>query len=420
MQFPIQKVIKYALLVCLFIFLFLPFIQQITNVKQYIDPLNGTFYPEPNVKLTREGWFSGSYQEQKGKFVRDSFGLHHYYIRTISQLKFNLFRKATAAYVVVGHDNTLFETGYFDAYYGRDFIQDTLARQNKLLLVILAPGKASYYPECIPQKYKDAPAVSNYLYFREALKKNALPHIDFNSHFVELKHKHKYPLYPKYGIHWSNYGSVIAFDSINRYVESRLHYDIPDLEIPAVHLSDSLRHTDNDIIKGMNLIWEPKPSPMAYPEYNVRNDTTKHKRPSMLLVGDSFWWHIYSTNIPSATFSDHEFWFYNEAMYPQSFTSPLFVSQTDYFKKIRSFDIIILLHSEATLKRFGNGFVRMAYETYCEKAVYREKMQQIKESIVGTKEWYQDVVNKASERGISVDSMLTLDAIYVLSNPAKD
>ncbi len=423
---------KPLLLAGLLLFLFLPVIQELTNVKTYIDPLNGTFYPEPNVQLSKEGWFDGSYQQQKEKFVRDSFGLHHYYIRANGQLKFNLFRKATAAYVVVGKDDYLYETGYFDAYYGRDFIgrekinkyiqqlkciQDSLTAHNKLLLVVLAPGKASFYPEYIPHKYRGAPAVSNYLYFREALKANALTHIDFNRYFTLLKHDHKYPLYPQYGIHWSNYGSILAFDSISRYVESRLHCDLPDLEITGMQISDSLRHTDNDIIKGMNLLWEPKSFPMAYPQFNVRNDSSKHKRPSMLVVGDSFWWYIYSTNIPAATYSNHEFWFYNEAVYPQSFNSPLMVSQTDYFKKIRSYDVVILLHSEATLKRFGDGFVQMAYETYCERAEYRERIQQIKESIVGTTSWYKDVQDKAASRGISVDSMLTLDAIYVLSHP---
>jgi hypothetical protein len=427
-------VIKISLVVVLLFLLFVPLLQSFTAFRKKIEPLHGTFYPEPDITFSWKGWFDGAYQAQKEKFVRDSFGLHNYYIRLYSEVRYQLFGKSTAAFVVSGEDKYLYEIDYIKAYYGRDFIgakkindyieklkcvQDTLRKKNKLLLVALAPGKASYYPEYIPRKYHGSPAVSNYLYFREALKAKKLDHIDYNRHFVEQKHKSPYPLYPQYGIHWSSYGSIMAFDSLTRYIESKLNTDVPDLKIRGIELSDSLRNTDDDIIKGMNLLLERKSFPMAYMDYEVVYDSTKHKKPSLLVIADSFWWYIYSTSIPAATFSNHEFWFYNEAMYPQSFTSQVLVSETDYFARIRAFDVIVLLYTEATLARFGDGFVQMAYETYCKQTEFRQKLQNMKASIAATKEWYREIIRKAGERGISVDSMLTLDAIYVMGHPPE-
>ena len=66
--------------------------------------------------------------------------------------------------VVIGKENYLYEKGYIDAFFGVDFIghdsiaisayklkmiQDTLAKLNKTLLIILAPGKGDFFPEYI-------------------------------------------------------------------------------------------------------------------------------------------------------------------------------------------------------------------------------------------------------------------------------
>jgi hypothetical protein len=179
-------------------------------------------------------------------------------------------------------------------------------------------------------------------------------------------------------------------------------------------VSDSLHNTDNDVIKGMNLLRWPKTFAMAYPDYWVVNDSLKHHRPAVITVADSFWWYIYSSNIPNATYGDHHFWYYNETIYPESFYSPTNVKDIDYFKKIRDADVLIILHSESTLARFGCGFIEMAYETYCAPGLYKQKLQNVKAVIRNTEAWYKDVIRKAAERNISADSMLTIDAIYTM------
>lgn len=420
---------KGLVLATLYAFLFVPLIQELTHFKTYEGKLNGAFVEEKDISFDWPAWFSADYQAQKDKYVKENFGFHNYYVRLICQVNFNLFKKAHVVYVVVGKDNYLYETAYIDSYYGRDFVgkekitsqleklkrvQDTLEKSNKLLLIVYAAGKASFYPEYIPDDYKTIPGLSNYTYYVQKSKELKLNHIDFNDYFKSQKHKSKYALYPQYGIHWSDYASIIAFDSLTKYVETKTKVNLPDLQISSVEVSDSLRNTDNDALQSLNLLFEPPTFKMAYPNWVVKYDSTKHRKPKLLVISDSFWWYIYSTGAPDNVFGPSQFWYYNHEIYPESFSSPLFVSQIDYASKIKDADVIVLMHTEATLHKFGDGFVEMCHDLFFKSSQWKQEIQIMKGKIRGTKTWFDSVVDKASKRGISTDSMLTLDAIYML------
>lgn len=422
----IERICKQVLLCGVFAFLFIPLVQNVTHLKKYIRPLEGAFNKESDISFTWYDWFKGNYASQKDKYIKENFGFHNYYVRTICQLNFWMFKKANAAYVVVGKDNYLYETGYIDAYYGRDFIgkqriknyikklkqvQDSLQEKNKLIVVVFAPGKAGFYPEFIPDNYKSTKKQTNYDCFIEAVEEQQVNHIDFNGYFKNQKNKSKCPLYPQLGIHWSNYGSFMAYDSMLHYFESKLKVDLPDLRLKNIEINDTLKYPDEDALNSLNLFFKPKSFKMAYPHYEVKYDSLKHKKLNLLVISDSFWWCVYSSHLPDSTFASSRFWFYNEEMYPESHYSPTYVSQIDYSSKIRKADIIMILHSELTLSKFGGGFVDMCYETYCHPGLAKEKVQRMKESIRATPEWFSQIVAKAAERNITADSMLTIDAL---------
>lgn len=424
-----EKIRKYFVLLGLMLFLFMPLVLSVNYFKKFEKALDGAFYPESDVDFSWEGWFKSDYQTQKDKFIKENFGFHNYYIRLICQLNFSLFKKASVSYVVVGKENYLYETAYIDAYYGRDFIgqekingyvnklkkiQDTLEKQNKLIVTVFAPGKACFYPEYIPDNYKSEKKINNYEGFKAAMTRTGANHIDFYKSFRDQKSSSKYPLYPQLGIHWSDYGVIIAFDSMAHYVENKLGVDLPDLKITNVEFTDVLRSNDDDAIKSLNLFKDPKTFKMAYPNWKIDYDSTRHKKLKLLVVSDSFWWYIYSTSIPGNTFSSADFWYYNQEMYPESFASPLYVSQVDYAARIREADVILLMHAEATLHKFGGGFVDMCYDTYYNPDKRKEQLQELKWKIRATPGRFKEVSEKAVKRKLSVDSMLTLDAIYVL------
>lgn len=425
----IERVGKRIIFFGLLLFLFVPLIQNITHFKSYVHPLDGAFYPEEDISFSVESWFKGDYTSQKDKYIKENFGLHNYYVRLISQINFSLFKTTNVHNMIIGKNNYLYEIPYINAYYGRDFmgskkideyikelkrIQDTLQRRNKLILTVFAPGKASYYPEFIPDNFKGKKQKTNYEEFITAVKKYDLNHIDFYKYFNEQKNSSKYPLYPQLGIHWSVYGSIMAFDSITRYTESKVKIDLPDLEIESIEFSDSLKGVDNDAVKSLNLFKDPGSFQMAYPTWQVRYDATKHKKIKILVVADSFWWYLFRTDLSFKTYSGSSFWYYNQKIYPESDTEITFVARSDYQSRIREADLIIIMHSEATLPMFGGGFIEMCHETFFNPDSRMEKIKEVEQRIKGSAEWYKSIVESAKTSGLSVDSVLTLNAIYVV------
>lgn len=451
-----DNIFKKAILFVLLLFLLAPLVQFQLSFITHIKPLNGSFITEKDTSFNWKAWFEGSYQQQKENYVKENFGFHNSYVRLHNQLDYSLFDKANAAYVAVGKNNYLYETGYIDAYYGKDFIgqqevnnyllklkqvQDTLQKKNKLLLVVFAPGKASYYPEYIPDAYRaNNPGISNYTAFTSAAQKLSLNHIDFNKYFISRKDKSPYPLYPQYGIHWSDYGALLAYDSMTKYIASGLHTSLPKIRLVSEKVTDTLQNTDDDLIRGMNLMCSPKTFKMAYPQYEIIEDTSRRKKPKLLVVADSFWWYIFSTGYPSRMFRDHEFWYYNKEINTADMPSALPMEQADYASRLTDADAIVLLYTESTLNKFGNGFVDVCYNTFCApdielfygksfkknsaellaaKNSFAERVRVIENTIRADNNWMHNMSEKAAKWNISLDSAIKKDAIWLTEDEFK-
>jgi hypothetical protein len=289
-----------------------------------------------------------------------------------------LFRQATAYGVIVGTDNYLYEEPYIAAYNGKTFagrpyfrdlarklkkLDDTLRKLNKMTLLVIAPGKITYFPEYLPKKYLGPPVLNNYTCLKTALSIYRIPHIDFNADFRARKYSSPYPLFPQFGIHWSIYGSLKAFDSICHYIEGRLGMDLPDLKFTSISVAES-REGDNDVINSMNLIWHPRTYKMAYPEYHFEYDSLIHKKPRVIAVTDSFWWYLFGKYVPQAALSDHKFWYYNTSAWPESMNEPTSASDFDLRMEMEKTDVVLILYTEANLERPGSGIVNQLYELY--------------------------------------------------------
>ncbi len=205
-----------------------------------VAPLKGAIVLTEKKYINAKDWFSGEYQLQEEKYLNESFGFKNLFIRINNQIAFSIFNKAKANGVIIGKNNYLYEDNYIKAYYGTDFIgndsishrieqlkfiQDTLGKLNKTIIVVYAAGKGSFYPENFPKEYLREKGKTNYENHVSLSKEYGLNYIDFNKYFIENKNKSKYPLYPQYGIHWSNYGACIAADSMIHYIEKISRWD---------------------------------------------------------------------------------------------------------------------------------------------------------------------------------------------------
>lgn len=368
--------IRKALIVLMLLMLVLPYLQSELHLVE-LTPLHGALTTTEKSNFSFGKWFSGEYQEKQEHYLNETFGLRNLFIRINNQLAFSLFKKAKAMDIAVGKDNYLYDKLYIKSYYGADyigtdsitnrmkrlqFIQDTLKKLNKDIILVFAPGKASYYPEYIPDNLKEKrTGITNFQKHLELANKYSLNYIDFRSYFLRNKYKSKYPLYPQYGIHWSTYGMCIAADSIIHYIEKKRKIDMPDLYWDKVDLEDP-KEIDYDIADGLNLKWKLKSFKMAYPQLKFESGSNKIK-PSVLVVSDSFYWEMFNFGITNS-FSENQFWYYNEQIYPQSYTSPITPNQVNLKDELAKFDVIIIMATDLTISKLGWGFIENTYSVF--------------------------------------------------------
>lgn len=427
----IKRFLFAALLLCFVVI----GVQQKFRLK-YEYPLAGAVTLSEKPAFSFKGWFDDSFQNQYQKYVNEHFGFRNYLVRLNNQLAFSLFNKAKANGVIIGKENYLYEKNYIKAYYGLDsisndsietrlakfkFVQDTLKKLNIDLLLVYAPGKASYFPEYIPESEKPAKSFqTNYDRYIAFSKKLGVNFIDYHSYFNAQKTKTKYPLYPKFGIHWSSYGRDLVLDSLVHYIEKFKGIDLNDITFSQPVLSDSMRESDYDIADGMNLLFKLKPTPLAYSTVTFENNPSKTK-PKLLVVADSYWWSIYNLGISNQVFNDGKFWFYNQQVFPESATQPTNTSQLNLKTELESRDLILLISTDANLPNVGWGFIENAYRLYTKgeteaeiNAGKSEKVKNMMAYIRTQKEWFDGVVKQAEQQKITVDSMLMLNAIYTI------
>lgn len=402
-----------------------------------LAPLSGAIITPEKPVFSVGKWFTAEYQEKTETWLNQTFGFRSLFIRINNQIAFSLFKKARANGVIVGKENYLFEENYIKAYYGTDFIgadsvahrmqrlrfvHDTLAKLNKNLILVFAAGKGSFYPEFIPDNYHTERKTTNYEAHLQKAKELGIPHIDFLKYFVDHKKTSKYPLYPQYGIHWSYYGMGLAADSLIHRIEQLRHIDMPDLYWDTIEMSQPKKE-DYDIADGMNIKFRLKSFEMAYPHYQSEAAEGKTK-PSVLVVADSYYWGMYNFGIGNS-FSTSHFWFYNKQVYPESFSIPTDASQLNLADVVEQHDLFVIMATEATLPGLGWGFIERLFNHFrpanesSSRSDFKEKVAALREYMRTDTQWMELLRKKATDRKISLDSMMTLDAIYQVEQNEK-
>ncbi len=400
-----------------------------------IKPLKGAYTIPSTPQFKLEEWFAGSFQQEKEKELNAIFGARPLFVRLNNQIDYTLFSKLNANGVTEGKDHFLFEIGYFESYNGKDFVgadsinkianrikfvSNELQKINKKLIIIFAPNKVDYYSEYVPIKYQPLKnKKTNYSELKRNLKDANLNSIDFNELFCKWKKNTKYPLFPKYGVHWSNYGAVLAeqliINSMSRFIAKPMRtYSITNIEIKSDILFD-----DCDLEEGSNLLFKLPKFPLAYPNITAIKPANMFK-PNVLVVSDSYYWQMYNMNI-AESFNTHHFWFYNKQIYPESFKEELLVESVNIKEQIDQHDLIIVMSTITNLNRIGWGFLESleiffkgTYNYNAIKKIDINKLNNVIAYIKKDKVWIKDAQNRATEKKISLDSAIVLEAMWQL------
>jgi hypothetical protein len=355
----------------------LPVIQRNFNLWEF-KGLRGEYYTHTKPSITLSSWLDGSFQKRADKYSTDSFGFQRPLVRTINQIDYSLFKQANAKYVIIGKENCLYETPYIEAHLGMDYIgdsaiavkvkqfkmlYDTLAKLDVHLQMIFAPGKGSYYEEYIPDYYwQFQQPMTNYVAFKNAMNQVRIEYIDLHHWFRNEKGTESAPLFPLTGIHWSQYGMVLAADTILSTWNSFCDTTLPKLTYTlSGFTTKETKGSDADVEDGLNIFQTLPHFDMAYPTHRY---TKEEGKINTAVIADSYYWGLYNLGLSNVGGDNGEFWYYFKAVYPQYFTNELTVDHFDLQQAIQSKDIIALLQTDATLDRFGFGFIEKAYKIY--------------------------------------------------------
>jgi SGNH hydrolase-like domain, acetyltransferase AlgX len=423
-----------TLFVLLMTVLFLPILFSIvenhTKQHQFTLPLKGDITINTNPYIKVDSWLDGSYQDSLDNYLKNNLGVGKLFIRLHNQLDFSIFRKSNAKDVVIGKDNYLFEKGYIDSYMGTNFIgeeemtnkvkmirelQDTLSNYGKKLFIVIAPGKGYLYPDKIPDKYyKEKQEKTNYKCFVDKITENNIDFIDFNKWFFTRKDVPRELLVPQTGIHWSFYSAIEVMDSIAHFIENKYHYDLAEIMIDSIEKSIEPMYSDDDVEKGLNLLFPIKKHAFTYYKYHI--DATNKDKPKLLTLSDSFYWILYGNSIINQIFSNqNQFWYYNSEVFSPEFGGPHSInpSTLNCKEEILKHDIIMLMATETSLYKFPWGFTERALKSF--KATdYDLRIQKMIQNIEGNKEWFNNIKQTAINENMPLDSALYFNAKYMV------
>ena len=408
----------------------------------HLKPLGGVTYETERPVLSLKKFASGQYQRDAEQYSRANFGFREWAIRIYNQAVFSLFHQTTNRFVVTGKDgSTFFEESYIISYTGETYlgekkiqdntrqlklIQELLRAKGTTMLPVFVLGKASYYPELIPDNYiAKRNVTNNYQEYLKAFEQQDVEGIDFNKYFCDRKGTEAHPIYCNLSAHWTVYAASQAVDSLVRYMEGKTQQTQAHFHITGFD-TNYLMDQDDDLYRMMNLLFPMKHNTIDQPQFSY----TEGYKPKVLTISDSYWWTVWAWNValPQNLFSEGGFWFYNKTIYPER--SPIQnVEAVDYTQEIENQEFVLLVCTEATNHLWPYGFTERYLSAYDNVFRYKQPEQYdaadslyatyrngeistIIERIKATPEWLESVERQADEKGISVEQSLWDNAEY--------
>lgn len=373
-----MKSLKHILFI---LFLLILLSEQILNLKPVVlvKPLAGVIVPVEKPQFLLDDWMSGQYQNKSMKYTEENLLLHPFLIRLRNQIAYSFFNEIPNKDITEGKDQVLFGTPWLCGYLGEDyvgekaiqtkveklvFVQDELKKRNIDLVFIIAPSKAVFLQEYLPEKilqYKRPQ--NNYSEYVKLFKKNKINYLDFTEIFKKMKASTKHPLFTKCGVHWSVYGAAVAADTTFRYLEKLQGVSLSNFYDAGGEESFIPRGTDADISDLMNVLVDIPSDKMYYPKIVFKNNCAK--KPDLLIVGDSFVWSW----VGVYPFIRNEFgpgsslWYYNhEIGWSASGKAGNLTKDLNLKEETLHRDVIFIENNELALQNAGQNFIEQMYD----------------------------------------------------------
>lgn len=309
-------------------------------------------------------WSNKSFQTNCEKIIREKHPIFPLAVRVKNEIEFDFFQKVNA-------QDVYFQNGVFfrmrspdfkekDDFIGRDSIDQQVAQLKRIIdvlkmpiYIVIAPNKRRLFNDKLNAVNRDKQeSKTNYYWFKNAFRKHNLPCLDVNDWFIKLQKKSAYPLMSKYGVHWTQYGAYLAFDSlIRRYnYEQKKQFTTVNLNINKEVEYDV---NDIDLLNLSNLFFQRKDGAIRAFKFQSKGN----KKMNPFVLGDSFYHAVLWTKMSQHLFSTNTvfYYYFNTRICQNLQESPRKMWRVR--DDLRRSDCIILLIDVQNLTRFGFGFI---------------------------------------------------------------
>jgi hypothetical protein len=415
-----QENLKGILFVCLLVFLSLPLFQRITHLFNESE-LQGAFIKPGKPTFSPGSISTMAFQKQAEDYENYSFGFRTFVIKFKNSVDYLLYKDISVTDQIEGKDGYIFSWGSVDRsitgdrYNGKEkneatvekikFVKEEIEKRGGHFLTVFAPSKESIYPEKLPARYVGAVRKhSDHEELMQGFKKNNIPCIDFTAYFQKLKPTCPYPLFTKTGYHWSVYGASLAQDSLLSFIQHVLPLPMPRYIRTGVEFSDTARWPDADFERPMNLFFSLQDHRYVYPKLEMVQSTLKNHRPTVIIIGDSFFSMVRDLKKLQKIFSaDSRFWYYFNESTTMTDDVATPVKNTDVISELESADFVILLGSLGTLGEYPYGFADYVVENASKVGI----IGRIQDYIRNDGEWMAQVKEEAKVGNNPIESLIT-------------
>lgn len=423
--------IKHIIFIFFVVVLFLPLIQQLYPIIKF-KPLLGKFEVATKPALNYNELFQGSYQPKLEKYINDHIGYRNLFIRLFNQVRYKFMNTSNAEGAKIGTDGYLYQEEYILSYLGKDFVhptiinrniyklkllQDTLQKLDKDILVVLAPGKGSFYPNNFPLIYRQkSKTTSNYDLYQDLLVKNGINTIDFRSWFHSIKDTSSYTLMTKNGIHCSKYSESLVADSLIKYISKQFNVSLPTIKVNKIVMTNIPQSSDNDILQTMNLLCEPSDLPLFYPEIEIVKNPNQKRTIKPIVIADSYFYGLFEMGLINDIMTQGEYWFYFNRIENRRKDKKTKPQELNLREEVDKKDLIILYSTDMNLKYLGFGAIDKLYELYFGKDKTLSDMQfKHLDRILRDTKWIMYLNKKALIYNKPFDTILKGDLEYLIN-----
>lgn len=385
-RFPKYDLVLFSLLMLL---LFMPVVQQITSFVP-VKALYGVFEPTPKPKWSLESYKTNDYQKQLEQYTSENFGFREPTIRLYNQYLWTCYRKTYAKDVAAGKHGWLYYPQSVSDYYGTELLRwqpsveeaqhnfdlevkymnwaRTILKENDVeLLAFIAPEKGFLYPEYLPDGRRDTTTFNAREYFEKKFAETGFPCIEMTRWFQQIKDTANYPLIPQTGGHW-NFSSVIAADSLFRFMGNMKGVGFPSIQVGQWHKTDRYAYeADTDLEQMLNILLPIRKQQALTPEAEVSvvADSATVK-PKVLFIGNSFFWRIAHYIPLHQMFEEVEFWYYFSTAYSgKNFEHAEPIDQMDVLERLLDFDYVVWFTTGNQMYKGTSGFAKSAVLNLC-------------------------------------------------------